>query len=179
MNTKLNLTPMKLAFVSAFVLGSVAVSTTSQATEATANLDVSAEITSSCSIATSALAFGTYDPIVTNKTSRLNGSGTVTVACTLDDAVNIKMDQGANPDTGSTDGSPLRRMNDGGSNNMNYALFVDPTHSVPWANTDSTDKNVTGTGSAVGYTVYGHVPAGQNTLPAGSYTDTVVATVTF
>ncbi|MFM6073490.1 MAG: spore coat protein U domain-containing protein, partial [Dolichospermum sp.] len=36
----------------------------------------------------------------------------------------------------------------------------------------------TGTGNASNITVYGRIGRGQN-VPAGSYTDTVVATVTF
>jgi spore coat protein U-like protein len=36
----------------------------------------------------------------------------------------------------------------------------------------------TGTGSATAITVYGQMAAGQN-VPAGSYADTVVATVSF
>ena len=44
---------------------------------------------------------------------------------------------------------------------------------------NDTGVSHTGTGSEATLTVYAKVPAGQNTLPAGSYNDTVQATVTF
>jgi hypothetical protein len=47
----------------------------------TANLAVSASITSNCTISTGALSFGVYDPIAGTAVS---GTGTVTTACTTD-----------------------------------------------------------------------------------------------
>ena len=45
----------------------------------TANLNVSATVTSNCTISTTAVAFGSYDPVSGGDVS---GAGTVVVACT-------------------------------------------------------------------------------------------------
>lgn len=147
-----------------------------QALTATANLDVSAAVTASCTIATTALAFGNYDPVVTHASTPLDGTGTVTVACTTGSAVTITLSQGANPDTGSTAIAPLRRLING-TNFLSYSLFSVVGTTV-WGEDASVGVPATGTGVADAHDVYGSVTAGQN-VPAGAYTDTVVATVTF
>ena len=49
---------------------------------ASATIAISATVTQGCSInTTSALAFGAYDPIGTNATAALNGTGQLSVAC--------------------------------------------------------------------------------------------------
>src|SRR5512143_902396 len=52
------------------------------AATATANLGVSATVTNNCTISTTALAFGSYDPVVANASTNLDGTGAVSVACT-------------------------------------------------------------------------------------------------
>lgn len=142
------------------------------------NLAVSAEVIDNCTISTSAIAFGNYDPIVANAASALDGTGSVTVTCTLNDGVQITLGQGVNPDTGSSATAPARRMVDGASNHLSYSLYSDEPRTAVWGDDASVDVEATGTGEADAHTVYGSVDAGQNN-PAGSYTDTVVATVTF
>jgi spore coat protein U-like protein len=41
---------------------------------ATANLSVTATVTKNCSITTTPVAFGSYDPVVTNATTPLDGT---------------------------------------------------------------------------------------------------------
>ena len=141
------------------------------------NLGVSATVANSCTVATTAVTFGTYDGVVTNVTAPLDSPGTVTVTCTLAGAdVTVTLSEGTNKDSTSTAAAPVRRMVDGASHYMSYALYSDTGHST---NFGSAGVPNTPTGSAVDTTVYGRIAAGQNTLPAGNYTDTVVATVTF
>lgn len=144
---------------------------------ATANLSVTASITANCTISTAAVAFGAYDPIVTNKSADLTGTGTVTVTCTNGSDVTIALDQGAHADTGSTDAAPLRRMTDG-TDFLSYALYQNSGNSTIWGNTVGTSVDDVGTGVAADHTVYGVVAQNQN-VEAGSYTDTVIAGVTF
>lgn len=148
------------------------------AATATSDLSVSATVVDNCTISTTALAFGNYDPIVANASSNLDGTGTVTITCTLNDAVTIMLGQGLYADAGSTDAAPARRLKDGGTNHLSYALYSDSGRSVVWGNDATVDLDATGTGAAEEHTVYGRVASGQN-KPAGSYSDTVVATVTF
>jgi spore coat protein U-like protein len=144
----------------------------------TANLTVSATISANCTISTAAVAFGAYDPVVTNASAALNGTGTITTTCTTGASPVITLGQGATPAGTSTDAAPLRRMASG-ANRMAYALYQNTGRTTVWGNTPGTaPPAVAGTGLAQNTTVYGQVSGGQN-LPAGSYADTVVATVTF
>ncbi len=142
---------------------------------ATANLDVSASVTDNCTISTSPLAFGAYNPA---SGSALDGAGSLTVQCTLSASADILLDQGSNPDAGSSDAAPLRRMSDGGGNFLSYQLDQDAGHTTLWGNTSGTGQAHTGTGMSANLSVYGRMAASQN-VPAGSYADVVVATINF
>ena len=173
---------LKLAVTAAIVL--FAASGTASAATATSNMPISASVAASCSIdASTGVAFGAYDPAVANATTALDQTGTISTTCTSGAAVAITLGQGANADTtnGSTDAAPLRRMSDGQATPtyMSYQLYSDSGRTSVWNNDTTGDVPVTGTGTAVSTTVYGRIPAGQTSVIAGSYTDTVVATVTF
>jgi spore coat protein U-like protein len=143
---------------------------------ATSNMSVTATVSNNCTITAGALSFGAYDPIGANASSPLNASATISVTCTSGDATTIALGQGSDPATGSTDAAPLRQMSDGASHNLPYQLYKDSGHSTVWNNT--TGASYTGTGTAGSVTVYGQIAAAQN-VPAASYSDTVVATITF
>lgn len=145
--------------------------------EQTANLEVSATVAANCTITTEALDFGSYDPIVTNKSTPLSGSGSVKVTCTNGSPVTITLGQGSNADSGSTDAAPARRMTNGTAF-LSYALFSDSGLATVWGNTEGTGVDDEGTGVEETLTVYGEVAANQN-VPTGNYADTVLATVTF
>jgi spore coat protein U domain-containing protein, fimbrial subunit CupE1/2/3/6 len=163
------------AGVAALAIG--AASSTDAAT-ATSNLSVTASVTANCTISTAPVAFGAYDPVVANATTALNGTGTVSVTCTNGDSTTVTLGQGANAGGGSTDAAPARRLNDGGADYLSYSLYQDTGRTTVWGNTAGTGVAYTGTGTVSVLTVYGAVTAGQN-VPSGSYTDTVVATITF
>jgi spore coat protein U-like protein len=145
--------------------------------EDTANLTVSATVNASCTVSTAAVAFGNYDPIVSNKSVALNGQGSVTTICTNGSAAKITLSQGANAASGSSDAMPLRQMASG-ADRLPYFLYQDTGGTSVWGNTPATAKSDTGTGVASTQTVYGQIPANQF-KPVGSYADTVVATVSF
>ena len=144
---------------------------------ATANLQVSVSVNSNCTISSTAVTFSNYDPISTHATDPADSTGgAVTVTCTKGTSANIGLDLGAN-----FSGSQ-RRMKDGGAtpNYINYQLFSDSGRTTEWGNASGSwlspapapDKN------ARSFTVFGRIPGGQD-VPAGTYTDTVVATVNF
>lgn len=167
-------TLLGLTAVCGSLLGTSAVSAGTD----TANVAVSATVSANCTITSSGLAFGSYDPVSTNAESDLDATGTVSVTCTNGSAADITLGQGASADTGSTDAVPLRRMSDGGTNYLSYYLYQDSGRTTVWGNTTETDVAHTGTGTSTDITIYGRVTSGQN-VPAAAYTDTVVATVTF
>jgi spore coat protein U-like protein len=165
----------KAAAIAAFVLAASLPISAAHA-DATSDLVVTAEVSATCTIDASAgLDFGTYDPIVANASADKTGSGSISTTCTNGYDATIKLGQGANADTGSTDAAPLRRMA-GGTDFLSYDLYSDAGNTTQWDN--ATGLVVAQTGTAVVTPVYGVIPAGQN-VGVATYTDTVVATVEF
>jgi spore coat protein U-like protein len=147
---------------------------------ATADLDVTASITSNCTISTAALAFGAYDPI---SGVAVPGTGTVTTACTTDvGSPYLTLGEGANPDPASAPDAPLRRLSDGAGtpHYLAYNIYLLANHATVWGNTDTTGQSGhTADGVSHDLSTFGLIAANQHTAPAGDYTDTVIATVTF
>jgi len=162
------------AAVSGVAIVAASFSSTASAATATANLAVSATVTNNCTISTSALAFGSYDPVVANASTDLDGTGGVNVACTKGVSATIGLGLGSNA-SGST-----RRMTDGSSNYLTYELYQDSGHSTVWGNAGAglLSPAAAPSKAARSFTVYGRVTSNQDAT-AGSYTDTVVATVNF
>jgi spore coat protein U-like protein len=140
---------------------------------ATANLGVSATVTANCSITTAAVAFGSYDPVVTHASSPLDGTGSVVVTCTKGAGTRIDLGLGGNA-SGST-----RRMA-GGGDFLTYELYQDTTRTTVWGSgaTDGLTIGAAPSRAPRTFTVYGRVAAGQD-VGAASYSDTVVATINF
>lgn len=168
--------PMRIAIVSIFAIGTVLVAGSSQAGTATANIAVSATIVANCTISASALAFGSYDPIVTNAAANLDNTATLTTTCTTGSAPTITLDQGVNPAIGSTAVAPARQLASGATNRLAYALYSDSARTTVWGSIGVATPTASGTAQT--NTVYGRITSAQN-KPVGTYTDTVVATVTF
>jgi spore coat protein U-like protein len=144
----------------------------------TSTENVSATVTKSCSasIATN-LLFGAYDPIVANTSVALNGTATASVNCTLAVPYVVTAGQGTYPGSGSTDPAPVRQMANG-TNRLGYSIYQDSGRSIVLGNTAGTGLNGTGAGVAQTITLYGQIPAGLN-QPSGTYTDTVILSVTY
>ncbi|MDB6106074.1 MAG: Sigma-fimbriae tip adhesin [Gammaproteobacteria bacterium] len=172
---KLNAGRLMAAGMAALAMGTV--SSTDAAT-ATSNLAVTASVSANCTIITALVAFGAYDPVSANATTALNGTGTVSVTCTNGATTTVTLGEGANAGGGSTAAAPARRLKDGGTDFLTYSLYTDTGRTAVWGDTAGTGLAHTGTGTLTALTVYGAVNAGQN-VPAGNYSDTVVATITF
>lgn len=137
-------------------------------------LDVSATVTSNCTVSAGTVAFGNVD-VTTG--AAVDGTGTIAVTCTSGTAWSAAADAGSG--TGAT--LDTRKMVNG-ANLLNYALYTDEARSNVWG--DAADANTvkisgTGNGTAQSSTIYGRVLANQNSLPAGAYADTVTVTVTY
>ena len=174
---KQNFTARRLLIAGTAALAMGVVSGSDAAT-ATSNLSVTASVTANCTITTAPVAFGAYDPITANATAALNGTGTVNVTCTNGATTTVTLGQGANADAGSTAAAPARRLSDGATDFLAYTLYSDTGCTTVWGDTAGTGVAHTGTGTLTALTVYGAVAAGQS-VPAGNYADTVVATITF
>lgn len=144
-----------------------------------ANLGVSATVGSSCLITTSPVAFGAYNP---GSATTADTSGSLTVTCASGTTYSVGLDAGGSASTAGNVGT--RRMTAGASKFLPYQLYLDSGYMTIWgdgANGSSVNPvsgTFTGTGAAQVLTVYGRVGTGHF-VPAGSYIDTVVATVTY
>ena len=140
---------------------------------ASTTLSVSATVANNCTISTSAVAFGNYDPLVANATTPLDQTGSVTITCTKGAVTTVGLDPGGNA-LGST-----RRMA-GGADLLTYELYKDSARTAVWGNSGADLLNPATAPSKAprSFTIYGRVPAGQDVL-AAAYADTVTATVNF
>lgn len=152
--------------------------TAANAQTASDSLTVDATVSASCTIGTTTVAFGEYDPVNTHSATDLDNTGEVSVTCTNGSSATITLGQGASASGTSTDADPERRLTDA-TDFLTYSLFSDSGRTTEWGNTELTGVASTGTGSAVAHAVYGRVDQGQSTVGAGTYSDTVTATVTF
>jgi spore coat protein U-like protein len=142
-----------------------------RAQTATANLTVSSNVTSQCTISTLPVAFGAYNPVTVTP---LDNIGSVVVTCTTGISSTIGLGLGANA-SGS-----IRRMTDGSGNYLEYELYQEAARTTVWGNSGGglVNAGAAPDGNPRSFTVYGRVTAEQD-APVGSYADTVVATLNF
>ena len=139
-----------------------------QSTE-TANMAVSASVSSVCSISAGALAFG---EVATSGAT--DGTSTITVNCTGGGAYTVGLNDGLNAVL-------TQRKLASGANVLNYDLFKEVGHTNRWGNSGAALVSGTGSGANQSLTVYGQIASGQ-TLVSGNgtpYTDTILVTVTY
>jgi spore coat protein U-like protein len=151
----------------------IGVADRASAASASATMAVSASVTNNCTISTNPLSFGSYDPIVANASGNLDATSSVVVACTKGAATTIGLDTGANATAGE------RRLGSSGSY-IGYELYSDSTRSTVWGNSGAGLYAPAAAPSKASrtFSVYGRISGGQD-VPAGSYSDTITATVNF
>jgi spore coat protein U-like protein len=165
----------RFALASAILIAAAS-ATPAMAGTATSNLDISATVPESCTITAEPIAFGDYDPIVDHAEEPLTATGTLNVKCTSGTIANILLGQGTNASSSSSDSSPDRRLKNGGAY-LNYSITNDG-NSNNWGNTNATGLGTIGSGNSETFAFSLTIPPGQSAL-VGTYTDTVVATVSY
>jgi spore coat protein U-like protein len=182
------LTPLSksLALAALLGLGATMMASKAHAGSAGTSLSVTASVSANCTISTSAVAFGAYDPVVANAAAALNGTGQVNIACTKGSAPNITLDLGAN----AAGAQRNMKLQPGGPDLLAYQLYQ-PPGTAPntacafpgaqiWGTAGAQIFTPTAPASKASrtYNVCGTVSAGQD-VSVGSYQDTVTATVNF
>jgi spore coat protein U-like protein len=150
---------------------------TAQAGTQTTNFNVTATVINDCVISSSNIAFGSYDPTTS---TALTAQGAITAKCTKGDVVTVALSQGANSAIASTAAVPVRQMASG-TNMLPYHIYLASTGTTEWG-TGASNQPVAQTSLSVNtplsFVTYGSLPAGTD-VPAGSYSDTVTATVSY
>lgn len=145
----------------------------------TGALTVNASVAQNCLINSPTLAFGAYDPIVTNATSALQAQATATFTCTQGaTAVYVTANTGNNAAHAS---GTTRAMNGTGSTYLSYDLYTDSGYSTLWNATNSgghTFQPTFASSQTATATIYGSIPAGQN-VQVSTYSDSVTMTINF
>ena len=158
----------------AIIAGALALSISAPAFAGTAssNLALSGTVSANCVVSTTAVAFGTYD---TMSAAAKDGTGVINVTCTP----GLPWTATASAGTGTGATLSTRKMTSG-ANVLNYALYTDSARTIIWGDGVAPTATVgnTGTGAVQATTIYGRVPNSQS-VPIGSYADTVSVTVTF
>ena len=148
------------------------------ASAATANtsFQVRINITESCAFSTTGASDVDFGDKARSSAGNADTTGTLVVNCTQGTPFNIGLNAGTY--VGAT--VSTRRMSNG-ANSIPYTLYRDSNRTLNWGNTISTDTQAgTGTGNNQSISVYGRVAGGAAVnVPAGVYTDTIQATITY
>ena len=177
MKTKFNQSNIKLAIVSAIVVGSAGISTASYATTLDGNMTVQTTVQTACTVTAPTLLFADYTGVEISATADIKST------CTNGGLVVITLDAGSTPAFGSDAATaPLRTMWRGtgtsAADYMAYTIYTDSGKTTQWAAGALNDVHIDGTGIEVTTPVTGVIPAGE-TVKAGTYTDTVKVTLTY
>lgn len=106
-------------------------------------------------------------------------TGNLVVNCSLNTPYTIALGNGLQPSS-ATVSDTNRRMISGAGNYVPYGLYRDSGATLLWGSTTGTDTLAgTGTNAAVNVPVYGKVLTASTNVPAGTYTDTVSAVITY
>ncbi|MCR6662492.1 MAG: spore coat U domain-containing protein [Luteimonas sp.] len=136
--------------------------------------DVTITITSACSIDAETagdIAFGSHPSTATN----IDSTGVLSITCTPQTGYTVALGNGVNNDGSGITGRRMLNQAVAGTY-VPYQLYNDAARETPWGSSTGTVPG-TGTGTPQTLTVYGRVPNAN--FPAGSYLDTVTATVTY
>lgn len=140
--------------------------------------------TTTCTVSTPGLAFGSYNVFAAGAT-KVNA--TLSIKCTLTTPPNsVTVNYTISLSTGSSNSFVQRQMTSG-ANTLGYNLYTSNAYSVVWGDGTGTTKTVAGSMSLTSgnpthtntNTVYGQIPALQDVAVANNYSDNVTVTVTY
>ncbi|MBL0914545.1 MAG: spore coat protein U domain-containing protein [Sphingopyxis sp.] len=131
----------------------------------------------SCTVSATGVSFGSYNMLTATPN---DAAGSVRVICTLllDLAGSFTVDLS----TGASNSYGARTMRSG-ANSLTYNLYTTAGRTQVWGNGTGGSTRVTQSFSGLllvdrTIPIYGRIPAGQNAR-AGSYSDTIIVTVTY
>jgi spore coat protein U-like protein len=156
-----------LAFCLALVVGS------SSAEDVTGDVTITQTIANQCTLAVSDIG-GAESGALDGDSSGYSSSA-LSVTCNDGTTYSIVPGEGANYGA-ATDRAAYRAMADGQGNYLPYALFQNEGLTTAW----DTDSAIEGTGTGIAQSIgVGYKSYDLNLAPAGDYSDTFTATLTY
>jgi spore coat protein U domain-containing protein, fimbrial subunit CupE1/2/3/6 len=142
----------------------------------TAQFQVQIVITESCDIQAVAASNIDFSTQARNTGAPVDAAGTLQVNCSSGTPYSIGLGAGLNSTAAAASANNRRMIN--GTNFVPYGLYRDAGRTLFWGNVIGTDT-IAGTGNASNQSiqVFGRVPS--TNVPAGTYVDTVIATVNY
>jgi len=135
----------------------------------TTNFTVSLQTVKDCLVSAQNIDFGNRGVLSAN----LDQNGQVSVNCSPSTPYVVALGPG-----GANAGPTARRMTKG-AEFITYGLYRDTARTLPWGDTSGTNTlGGTGSGITQNLPVYARIPP-QNTPTPGTYSDTIVVTVTY
>ena len=137
-----------------------------------------------CTVSTTGVAFGTYDPLAATPN---DSTGNVTLVCTHVSGGATRVTYSVALSRGSS-GTFSQRQLRAGASVLNYNLFSNSARSAVWGD-GAAGTTVAGGSTTVGpgvgngrresvHPIYGRIPAQQDAL-SGNYADSIIVTLTF
>ncbi len=141
-------------------------------TNVTSQFQVTATVAGTCTLTTTNLAFGAYNPATS---TALTGTTTVSPTCTNTTPYTLSFDGGT-----TSGGTIAQRLMANGAATLKYNLYTTSADTTILGDGTSGSSTLSGTGNgaAQSTTIYGAIPVGQYVTP-GSFADTVTATVSY
>ncbi|WP_010183412.1 Csu type fimbrial protein [Sphingomonas sp. PAMC 26605] len=124
-------------------------------------------LAASCSVSSSGVNFGAYDPADAADT---RGTGTVRLSCDAAVTASVALSGGGR--------SATDHAMSNGISQLGYGLYTDAQRSTLWGDGTGGSQTVAFDGTVVDRSVYGAIPARQR-VTAGSYADTITLTVSY
>lgn len=143
----------------------------------TRTMTVTVIVARECTVAAFSINFGNYDTVVANETTPLDATAPIDVRCTAGATATVTLGTGMNPSGG------VRRLMSASGLFLNYNVFTDAARASVWDNVTVKSGTAVSMNTPValnpgGSVLFGRVFAGQD-VPAGTYTDTLQATVNY
>ncbi len=160
-----------LAVTSVLVTGGMCVD--SYAGSTSANLSVSATVVANITVVSEPAVFNTVDVTKNEATAK----SALNIHLSHGVAASISLSQGQHPHASSSDAVPQRQMTSPNGDKLAYIILQNDGSTV-WGNTNNTSEAYAGTGLNEALMINFKITSGQN-APAGTYTDTVIATIKF
>lgn len=128
-----------------------------------------AQAADACTASATSHQFGMINPLDRTATSSVSS---ITISCPSTTSYSISLSAGA--------GTYAERLMHSGSDALSYNLYSDSNHQTIWGDGTGGSAVVNGSADSGGtsHSVYGNVPSQPQAVP-GSYSDSIVVTVTF